>query len=222
MGRKWQCYFRINIPPAINVDGGSCWKWTSSSSCTKILGKCFVHQGFLSEFLLVSFQWLSTNHTISGRGDSNLVEDPLGKITIVFCGSVVVLKDCNLDDLVFRHPKPWALQHVAPRRRWGGNCQLEDVSLVFFFKVLGKWIHFWMFKCWGRNQRPYCLKGPDEVGLCQTLSDFVCWIQSAEKHLSPKMDRPFWLGNRDAWLPCRALLDWMQITCTIIAFLRSV
>lgn len=123
-----------------------------------------------ASFSLYCFQWLSTNHRISGRGDSNLVEDPLGKITIVFCGSVVVFNDCNLDDLVFRHPKPWALQHVAPRRRWGGNCQLEDVSLVFFLKVLGKWIHFWMFKCWGRNQRPYCLKGPDEVGLCQTLS----------------------------------------------------
>lgn len=24
MGRKWQCYFRINILPAINVDGGTC------------------------------------------------------------------------------------------------------------------------------------------------------------------------------------------------------
>ena len=49
------------------------------------------------------------------------------------------------------------------------HVRLEDVSLVFSLKVLGKWIHFWMFKCWGRNQRPYYLKGPDELGLSQTL-----------------------------------------------------
>lgn len=172
-----------------------------------------------ASFSLYCFQWLSTNHRISGRGDSNLVENPR-KITILFCSSVVVLKDCNSDDLVFRHPKPWALQHVAPRRRWGGNCQWSygDCSwpqisraargcfTCFFFKGSREMDTFLDVQMLGTKPKTLLL---ERTWWIRTFSDFVCWIQ---KHLSPKMDRPFWLGNRNV---ARSLLD-------IIAFLRSV